>query len=172
MPATFALVTPWYKHRWPWLLMLGPARVVVASSISAWLAVTRADPLVEGDYYKRGKAINQDLRRDRAATARGLGLALAYDAAGGRLRGTVTQRSGAGAGSGSMTLLLAHPTQPARDMRILVTPDSGGHFDVALPMLERARWQVLLEDAARSWRLEGYWVWPAERMVAISADAS
>jgi hypothetical protein len=29
---------PWYKHLWPWLLMSGPAVVVVASLVSAVIA--------------------------------------------------------------------------------------------------------------------------------------
>ena len=32
-------VLPWYRHRWPWLLMLGPFVVVVAAAITLWLAV-------------------------------------------------------------------------------------------------------------------------------------
>src|SRR4051812_47654960 len=79
----------WFRHRWPWLLMLGPFAVVIAASFSAWLAFTYQDPLVTGDYYKKGKAINQDLRRDRIASDRGLKFSLDYDAAGAVLRGKV-----------------------------------------------------------------------------------
>ena len=28
-----APVAPWYKHRWPWLLMLGPATAMVVGKI-------------------------------------------------------------------------------------------------------------------------------------------
>jgi hypothetical protein len=37
---------PWYREPWPWLLMAGPAAVVVASIVSAILAIATADPLV------------------------------------------------------------------------------------------------------------------------------
>lgn len=43
---------PWYRHRWPWILMAGPAAVVVASIVSAILAAATADPLVT-DYNVR-----------------------------------------------------------------------------------------------------------------------
>ncbi|MGE5169879.1 MAG: FixH family protein [Rudaea sp.] len=46
---------------WPWILAAGPIAVVVASLASAWLAVSRADPLVEEDYYKIGLTINRTL---------------------------------------------------------------------------------------------------------------
>ena len=69
---------------------------------------------------------------------------------------------------------LQHATQPARDMVLLARPGADGTFSVALPMLERSRWQVLVEGKRRDWRLEGAWQWPAEREIAIraiSADA-
>ena len=63
-----AMRTPWYRQRWPWLLMAGPALVVVASLYSGWLAVTSDDGVVADDYYKRGLSINRRLERvDRAA---------------------------------------------------------------------------------------------------------
>jgi len=65
-------VAPWYKHRWPWLLMLGPFVVLVAGFVTMWISFSGADALVVDDYYKQGKAINQDLRRDRVASTLGL----------------------------------------------------------------------------------------------------
>lgn len=44
--ASTAAAVPWYRHRWPWLLMAGPAVVVVAGVFTAWLAISRADALV------------------------------------------------------------------------------------------------------------------------------
>jgi uncharacterized protein len=31
---------PWYRHRWPWLLMMGPA-VVVAAGLATWVLAAR-----------------------------------------------------------------------------------------------------------------------------------
>ena len=64
--------TPWYRQRWPWLLMLGPAIVVVAGIVTAVIAIETDDGLVADDYYKRGLAINQTL--ERAARTAVLGL--------------------------------------------------------------------------------------------------
>ena len=55
---------PWYKERWPWILMAGPALVIVAGIITVWLAVISNDGLVSDDYYKQGLAVNQRLQRD------------------------------------------------------------------------------------------------------------
>lgn len=157
---------PWYRHAWPWLLMLGPFLVMLAGGYTAWLAFSRPDALVVGDYYLKGRAINQDLRREHAAAALGLSLTLSYDAANGRLDGRV---AAAAPVRGAMTLRLIHPTRPDRDLTLPVQADANGAFALALPMLELARWQVLLEDGALGWRLEGDWSWPRQRDVRIDA---
>ncbi len=38
MSANGARTQPWYREPWPWILMAGPATVVVAGLITAWLA--------------------------------------------------------------------------------------------------------------------------------------
>lgn len=159
----------WYRHRWPWLLMAGPVLAIVGGTYTSWLAFSHQDALVVGDYYKKGKAINQDLRRDRAAAALGLSVSLRYDAAEGVLRGHLASQ--AALPPQTLTVRLSHATQPEHDLALLAQPDAKGDFRVALPMLERSRWQVLVEDERRAWRLEGEWLWPAEREVRVSSRA-
>lgn len=156
---------PWWKQRWPWLLMLGPAIVAVAGAYTGWLAFTNPDALVVGDYYKQGKAINQDLRRDQVAASLGLAVALDYDASAGVLSGRVNRGK-----TGPLLLHLSHATQPQKDIKMVLEPDAEGAFRVALPMLERSRWIVLVESMRRDWRLAGAWSWPAQRGVALTAD--
>lgn len=159
------LTTPWWQHRWPWLLMLGPFIVLLAGIYTGWLAFSQPDALVVGDYYKRGKAINQDLRRDRAAVELGITAVLRYDAARGVLTGKVDSRSVMPA---TLVLRLSHATQPAKDIVLEVHPAPDGMFDATLPMLERTRWQVLVESDRRDWRLEGRWHWPEQREVNLA----
>ena len=158
---------PWYRHRWPWLIMLGPFLVVLAGSYTIWLAYTREDALVVGDYYRQGKAINRDLTRDRAAARLGLQFALRYDAASGRLLGRIVGADGAV--QGPMTLKLVHSTRPEKDIVLPLQADADGNVSASLPLLDMARWQVMLEDEARTWRVSGVWPWPQQPAVALSA---
>jgi hypothetical protein len=161
---------PWYAQRWPWLLMLGPAIVIVAGIHTTWVAFTMQDALVVDDYYMQGKAINQDLRRERTAAAMGLRAQLRYDAARGMLAGQL---------SGKLTpanlpikLQLIHSTLPEKDIRLSARTDANGAFEIALPIFDKARWQVMLEDDGTDWRLSGPWLWPAQRDVALGVPAS
>ncbi|HET9764198.1 MAG TPA: FixH family protein [Casimicrobiaceae bacterium] len=54
---------PWYRERWPWLLMAGPFAVIVAALASAWLAARSDDGLVAQDYYRQGLLINRKLQQ-------------------------------------------------------------------------------------------------------------
>src|SRR5512140_1636724 len=63
---------PWYREPWPWILMAGPAAVVVAGFVTAWLAVRSDDGLVMDDYYKEGLAINKTIGRSETAERLGI----------------------------------------------------------------------------------------------------
>ena len=59
--------TRWYQESWS-LYIVGVIIVtVVWSTFKVYFAFTHADEVVVDDYYKVGKAINQDLSRDRRA---------------------------------------------------------------------------------------------------------
>lgn len=162
-----SIVKPWYRQAWPWLLMLGPGAVVVAATYTGWLAFSRQDAMVVDDYYKQGLAINQDLRRDSLATGLGLKLNARYDPSMGKLTGAVL--SFGGPVPGTILIHLAHPTQPEKDIKLVAKLDPHGNFSVALPILERAQWQVVVESDRRDWRLTGLWRWP-QQMLGLHAD--
>ena len=159
---------PWYRHRWPWFIMLGPVAVMLATLVTVLLAVRQPDAMVVDDYYRQGKAINQDLRRDRMASALRLHAALRYDAAAGRLSGRLESFERPMAVP--FRLLLAHPTQPDKDLALDAFPDAGGDFAVRLPALEMTHWQVVIEDEGRQWRLARSWSPGKEARLAIVAD--
>jgi hypothetical protein len=161
--------TPWYRERWPWLLMAGPAAVLAAGAYTGWLAFAQQDALVVGDYYKRGKAINQDLRRDRVATELALSFEASHDAQAGRLNGRLA--SNGQPVVAPFHIRLAHPTLPERDLELEALPDAQGRFSASLTRLEATHWQVVVEGAARDWRLARSWSPAKQASLAIEADA-
>lgn len=57
---------PWWKHGHVWLLISGPATVIVAGILTAWIAVVKTDPVLDENYYRRGIEINKQLAAERA----------------------------------------------------------------------------------------------------------
>lgn len=162
---TMTVEKPWYRYRWPWLLILGPAIVVAACIHITWLSLQSPDALVVDDYYKQGKAINQDLRRDKVAAQLGLQMDMRYAPDSQQLQGKV---SGMMASAGDdMTIRLVHPTQPDHDIMLNVHANADGSFSVTLPALEQTRWRVQVEGQERAWRLHGEWRWPAQQAIHL-----
>lgn len=58
---TLDSTVPWWRFGHVWLILAGPAIVVVASFVTLYLAVTRPDPVVAEDYYRKGVEINKTL---------------------------------------------------------------------------------------------------------------
>lgn len=149
---------PWYRQLWPWGLILGPALVVVACFYTIWLAVRSADSMVVDDYYKQGLAVNRSLERDQRAAQYGLQARLQFPAQGPmHIRLTAAQ---AFAWPDALLLVLAHPAQARRDVRIPlhIRASTAGQADYVadadLP-LEAVNYQLILQDGDASWRLTG-----------------
>ena len=165
-------IEPWYRHRSPWLPMLGPYVVIVAAAITVYLAVISNDGLVDDDYYKQGLAINQITARDQVAARRGLQAELMLGAD--RVRVLLSARDAVL--PKELVLHLTHPTRAGVDQIIAlsVEPGAGGMYSGAIAGIARGRWHVVLEDAAKEWRLTGDWVIgdnPALKLVAEPVKA-
>lgn len=61
--------TPWWKHGHVWMVIAGPAVVVIASFITFYLASSGKDPVVDEDYYRKGVEINKTLQDNPASLA-------------------------------------------------------------------------------------------------------
>ena len=145
--------TPWYRQPWPWLLMAGPAIVVVAGFVTLGLAIQSSDGLVADDYYKQGKAINMTLTRD--ARARTLGYRAQLDMT---TEGKITLRFVENAPlTQRLRLTLHHPTRAGFDREILLARAADNSYSAAMPPIDASRWSMTLEDESRSWRLTGDW---------------
>ncbi|MEP7157326.1 MAG: FixH family protein [Betaproteobacteria bacterium] len=147
--------TPWYREPWPWLLMAGPAIVVVAGFATLGLAIQSSDGLVADDYYRQGKEINMTLHRD--ARAQELGY-LAQIAVTGGGHVVVLSFAHATPASPQLRLLLHHPTRSGLDREVLLSRSVDGTYSGAIPTVEAVRWGMTLEDASREWRLTGDWL--------------
>ena len=137
---------PWYREPWPWILMSGPAAVIVAGAVTLWLAVESSDGLVADDYYKRGLAINQDLKLQQQARRRGI------EASATLSRGLLRVRLN-GAAPEALFAQLAHATRPGHDQRLRLAPVAPGIYETQLLPLPAGRWRLILEDPRREWKI-------------------
>jgi hypothetical protein len=147
-----AIAKPWHREPWPWILMAGPAIVVVAGFVTLWLAVKSDDGLVADDYYRRGLAINKTISRSQAARDLGLSADVKLDTAAGRV--TVTMHGGAVLPD-TLYLQLVHPTRALGDQRLELRKDVKEVYSTKLTAPVGGRRLVIIEDAEHQWRLAG-----------------
>ena len=149
-------IQPWYRHRWPWMLMAGPLIVVVAGLFTAYLAATSNDGLVDDDYYRQGLAVNKVTERDQQARSLGLQAEVMQASDGVQLRVLLSAKPGV-ALPDALTLRLVHPTRGGVDQSAQLRADGGGSYTGKLAAPLAGRWHVALEDDHRQWRLTGNW---------------
>jgi uncharacterized protein len=139
-------MTPWYREPWPWLLMAGPAAVLVAGAATTWIAFASADGLVAEDYYKQGLGINKRLAREEAAQR--LGISAAIHVEPGAIRVELQ-----GAAPQALFVHLAHATRAGHDIRLRLGPTQSNLYETVLPPLAPGRWHAVIEDAQGTWRI-------------------
>lgn len=166
-----AVVRPWYREPWPWILAAGPFIVVVAGIYTAWLAVTSNDGLVTDDYYRKGLAANQTIARSEQAARIGLaaGVRVTADTLSVRLRASDKDF----VLPPTLVVTISHPTRAGLDQsRVLVRDGEVYSGEVRLPAA--GHWLVLLEDERKIWRLMGNMVLPAngETLIGSSSTAA
>jgi hypothetical protein len=148
MQNTIEPLRPWYREPWPWILMAGPAAVIIAGAVTLWLAVTTSDGLVADDYYKRGLAINQELKRDQVALDRGI--AAVVERRAGVLQVRLESRSPL---PEAVFARLVHPTRAGQDQRLRLLQVAPGAYETGLAELAAGRWRLVIEDPQGEWRI-------------------
>lgn len=156
---------PWYREPWPWLLMSGPAVVVVAGAITTVIAVRTSDGLVAADYYKQGLSVNRVIAREKRAGAIGVAATVQFNEPRDRVRAILVSSE---ALPPTLRLKLLHPTRGGEDRAVILARVSPGVYEAAIEPPGSASYQVQVEDDASTWRLSGRWK-TAEGRVTLGA---
>ncbi len=143
--------SPWYRHGWPWLLMLVPFAAVLFGIVMIATATLYPDDVVVDTYYRDGQAINQLRALDDVAQQLGVSARLQLGDERSVLVLTGTQES-------ALRLFLYHVTDSSADREIAFSPGIEGEFistDGSLSGLlgNRGVWYVELRGADNDWRL-------------------
>jgi hypothetical protein len=138
---------PWYRERWPWFLMLGPALVLVAGGYTTWLAYRSDDGLIARDYYKRGLLINKTLQLDHNAAAWAISAQGAWSADGRSLSVHVSGIDRVATG----LVLRAVVDRTGAEQVVRLRHVGGGWYEAAWVRPADERWRATLETG--DWRL-------------------
>lgn len=163
---------PWYKQRWPWLLMLGPFSVVIASFVSAWVAIASSDGLVADDYYKEGLDANKTIASSELANKLGLTAGLRLTAESTTL--TLTAKDASYKMPPVVEVTLSHPTRAGLDQTQKLAPAQLGSnvYSGHLRLPRSGHWLVIIRDQPETWRLLGNVVLPVNGEALIGSGVA
>ncbi|MFZ5755686.1 MAG: FixH family protein [Pseudomonadota bacterium] len=160
LPGSGEQTSRWYQQPWAWFVIALPLASVIASSVLIYIAVTNQDDLVRDDWYKAGRAINQDLHADQEAQRLELSAQLLLDPAALTIRAEILspQAGAVTALPARLQLILAHNTLATEDMITLLERTGDGLWQGKLPRLPLGKRRIALEPMAAesgavAWRL-------------------
>lgn len=146
-------IEPWYRHRWPWIIIAILSGSVTLSLAMVTIAVNNPDNLVTDNYYEAGKGINRSLERELLAQEMKLQATVRLD----ELTGEVDIRLSGDSQPAGLTLNLISPTQPGKDRRVLLkrSESEPGRYVGQLNDAVRGRRfvELLGEQDGQTWRL-------------------
>ncbi|WP_296260993.1 MULTISPECIES: FixH family protein [unclassified Pseudomonas] len=145
--------SPWYKHRWPWIIIGILACSVTLTLTMVTIAVTHPDNLVSDNYYEAGKGINRSLDRELLAQSLKLRAVVSLDDVTGEANLHLTGDSL----PETLVLNLISPTQPEKDRKVVMAraPAQPGRYVGQLSeRVEGRRFVELLGvENGQTWRL-------------------
>lgn len=147
-------IVPWYKQRWPWILMSIPFSSICVGSYFMYQAIEHADPMVQEQYYAAGQSINKVIAAGREAARLGLAGRLDFD--GDKVTLDLSQRV-AEPLPPVLTLQLSHPTIAKLDQTVTLVQGSAGRYSGTMHPTDARRWDITLAAPDKSWSLSGSW---------------
>lgn len=156
------LTTPWYRVPIVWLAIGIPLSAVFYGVFFLTVSITSFDGMVVDDYYKVGKQINRELKRDKAASTHGLRAQLTIN------NGIITVFLASNQDytpPPALEINFIYSTRAGQDKATFVEQSQPGIYKGNVPELETGRWNIQI--ASDDWRLMGSMHVPQESKVII-----
>lgn len=143
---------PWYRYRWPWILISIPAASMVLGVILITTAINNPAILVVDNYYAEGRGINQSMALDDAAEDLQLSANLSVE--NGAMTLQLNRAGTADTREDALRLFVYHVTDNLRDHEFLLLPalDQDGLFELVDADEKTLMADILASDT--SWYLE------------------
>jgi len=143
------MTSSWYKEPWAWLVFGLPFTAVVAGISTYIIANHEPDPLVVGNYYKKGKAINFELHQIKLAQK--LGMQFSFSLKDNEI---LIKPTGIEKEFSLLNVNFYHPTQEFKDFSLVLTPDGEGNFRQLIDHEVLGKWQVTLSTFDNKWKIQ------------------
>ena len=146
--------TSWHAEPWVWFIISLLSVTFCWGGVRLYTAFAHKDTVVIDDYYKRGKSINQDMTRTRAARDQNIEANIIIDDLIGEVRVSVTGNPGQW--PQKLILRFLSPVFADRDISIPLQRTVTGDYVGQLQALISGRYYLQLETEDEAIPEEGY----------------
>lgn len=159
----------WYQYPYVWFVIGIPATSVVMSMMLIYFAINGRDPMVVDDYYRRGKAINEVLTRDKLAAEMGLIAAIRINSKA-RLVALDIKAKSKLTLPDFIELKITHATLGELDQLIRLYKKQPGqyHGQLLVPGLQAGKWY--LELGTKQWRVTAKTTLPNQEQILLHSS--
>lgn len=157
--------TSWYKEPWAWLVFFLPFSAVVAGTATLFIALDEPDPLVAGDYYKKGKAINMQVSKVKLAQKLGMKFELQL-----KDNELIIKPTGIEKQFPVLNANFFHPTVASKDFYLALTPDGSGNFRHEFDEPIKGKWKLTLSSFEDTWKIQQDVYLPQNQFIEIKPD--
>lgn len=160
----------WHQYPYVWLLIGIPATSVILSMILIYLAVSGRDPLVADDYYKRGKAINQVLIRDKKAAELGVKAVLNFNKQDKHQVTIEVSSNKKMTWQDILQLKIAHATKSDLDQTLRMYRTSKNRYHGKLPVQSLIDGKWYLDLGTKAWRITAVIKLPEDKVITLQSS--
>ena len=144
-------VRPWYKEPWPWVLIAIILIPVVVAAVRLSIYREYKVEMVVDDYYKKGKAINQEFDREKLAAEYGIAIFAEITEDSIVLDLNANRKAPEPA---NLIVSFYHATQSIKDQSVMATRRADGKFSALLDKSTIGKWQLTVEPNDKKWKVQ------------------
>ena len=149
----------WYRNPWVWLIITFPMLAVVGGIATIIITNQNQPDMVIDDYYKKGKAINQELTLYNNAKELGISLSLKIDEQRIEIKSAQTYTA--------LKVNVVHSTLADQDFSLVLTPNGKGTLSSSVDSIMAGKWQIIIAPMDNAWKIRKDIALPNSTWIAL-----
>lgn len=149
----------WYRNPWVWLIIALPMSAVIGGIATIIITNQHQPDMVVDDYYKQGKAINQELTLYNNAKNLNVSLELKVSEQRIEVRSTTEYPA--------LKVKMIHSTLANQDFDLVLTPNAKGSLSSSISSIMPGKWQIIIMPMDSAWKIKKDVALPNTTWVAL-----
>ena len=149
----------WYRNPWVWLIIALPMSAVIGGIATIVITSMNQPDMVVDDYYKKGKAINQELTLYDNAKKLGISLELKVNEHRIEIKSPVNYTA--------LKVKVVHSTLSNQDFDLVLTPNATGTLSSSVENIMPGKWQVIVMPMDSSWKVRKDIALPSSTWISL-----